>query len=395
MKTNFKRAINNKDIEKIFIQIEELKLIINKKEDDLKNEINEKDDIIKEINKKLLDQENQIKNNENEIKKLNIIIKELKEKNEEKLKEKDKKINEINNKLLNDEEGINKTNHLNEKMENINDMLFEKEKNIKNIKIFENNRNNISKFSSHFYFKNKSFRSNFKDDLMHLNDLEKDYNLLSSIGIKLLFTEKVNEIEGFIKAPENSPYRNGIFNFLIKFDMDYPENKPQLKIKTKIFHAEVSNDGHCIRFLNIWDEKNSKISLILIGLYEFFFSNDKDTGYDNEAYKIYKKKNPILFEQKCQECIKNNSIDKFDDKLKYLFQEYEKTKTNYPIFNFIFVFIKESKAKLVELNKVNNFLKDLFKENYVLIVGNKIYFSLISSKELLNNRIIFVAPNLI
>jgi len=149
-------------------------------------------------------------------------------------------------------------------------MLFEEEKNIKNIKIFENNRNNISKFSSHFYFKNKSFRNNFKDDLMHLNDLEKDYGLLSSIGIKLLFTEKVNEIEGFIKAPENSPYRNGIFNFLIKFDMDYPENKPQLKIKTKIFHAEVSNDGHCIRFLNIWDEKNSKISLILIGLYEFF-----------------------------------------------------------------------------------------------------------------------------
>ena len=36
------RATNNKDIGKILIQIEELKLIINKKEDDLKNEINEK-----------------------------------------------------------------------------------------------------------------------------------------------------------------------------------------------------------------------------------------------------------------------------------------------------------------------------------------------------------------
>ena len=74
------RANNNKDIGEILNQIEELKLIINKKEDDLKNEINEKDDVIKKINKKLLDQENQIKNNENEIKKLNMIIKELKEK---------------------------------------------------------------------------------------------------------------------------------------------------------------------------------------------------------------------------------------------------------------------------------------------------------------------------
>ena len=74
------RATNNKEIGEILNQIEELKLIINKKEDDLKNEINEKDDVIKKINKKLLNQENQIKNNENEIKKLNMIIKELKEK---------------------------------------------------------------------------------------------------------------------------------------------------------------------------------------------------------------------------------------------------------------------------------------------------------------------------
>jgi len=80
METNINRATNNKEIGEILNQIEELKLIINKKEDDLKNEINEKDDVIKKINKKLLDQENQIKNNENEIKKLNMIIKELKEK---------------------------------------------------------------------------------------------------------------------------------------------------------------------------------------------------------------------------------------------------------------------------------------------------------------------------
>ena len=54
----------------------------------MKNEINEKDDIIKKINKKLLDQDIQIKNNENEIKKLNMIIKELKEKMRKNLKKK-------------------------------------------------------------------------------------------------------------------------------------------------------------------------------------------------------------------------------------------------------------------------------------------------------------------
>ena len=42
METNMNRATNNKEIGEILKQIEELKLIINKKEDDLKNEINEK-----------------------------------------------------------------------------------------------------------------------------------------------------------------------------------------------------------------------------------------------------------------------------------------------------------------------------------------------------------------
>jgi len=58
METNINRATNNKEIGEILNQIEELKLIINKKEDDLKNEINEKDDVIKKINKKLLEKPN-------------------------------------------------------------------------------------------------------------------------------------------------------------------------------------------------------------------------------------------------------------------------------------------------------------------------------------------------
>ena len=65
-----------KDIEKINQLIEELKLNINKKEDDLKNSINDKDIIIKELKEKIIAQEYKIKNNEKEIGKLNTQIQE-------------------------------------------------------------------------------------------------------------------------------------------------------------------------------------------------------------------------------------------------------------------------------------------------------------------------------
>ena len=80
MEKDISKSPNIIDIQTIFNQIEELKVIINKKEDDLKNIINEKDNLIKNLNEKLLNQESRIKNNEKEIKKLNIQIDELKKK---------------------------------------------------------------------------------------------------------------------------------------------------------------------------------------------------------------------------------------------------------------------------------------------------------------------------
>ena len=69
------------NIQKIFKQIE-----------DLKNTINEKDELIKKLNEIVLNQEKRINNNENE-------IKELKEKNEKLIIENKNNIDKINSKL--------------------------------------------------------------------------------------------------------------------------------------------------------------------------------------------------------------------------------------------------------------------------------------------------------
>jgi len=297
-----------------------LKLMINQKEDDLKNEINERDITIKKMNEKLLEQENKIKNNEKEIKKLNDIIKDLKEKNEKDLEERDNDIKIINNKLLNQEEDVKIIKQLNNKMKNINNRLLrEEEKKIEernkkfklNEEIYRNNQNNLNKLLYFHYIIYFEFCA--------LNELERYDGILSSIGIKLLMTKKNNELEGIIKAPKNSLYKNGIFNFVINFHGNYPRSIPEIKMKTKVFHTEVNNfDGRCyIKFLNYWDEKTD-LSLILIGLYEFFFCNNN--GYSGEATEIYCRKDYTLFKQKCQEYIKLYSFNMLDDKLEYLIQ---------------------------------------------------------------------------
>ena len=99
---------NNKDITFIINEIEYLKkqtkdlnLIINKKEDDLKNIINEKDITIKEMNVKILKQENIIENNKLEISDLKKEIQQINNKLNIEFKEKENKINENKNEILN------------------------------------------------------------------------------------------------------------------------------------------------------------------------------------------------------------------------------------------------------------------------------------------------------
>ena len=62
---------NNIEIKNIYIQIEKLKLSINKKEDDLKNIINEKEMKIQNLQEIIMNLNKKIENNEKEISKLN------------------------------------------------------------------------------------------------------------------------------------------------------------------------------------------------------------------------------------------------------------------------------------------------------------------------------------
>ena len=234
-----------------------------------------------------MNQEIKIQNQENDIRQLNIKIEELNKQNEIKFKEKENKINTINNTILNHEKEIEKIKY-----------HF-------NIEI-----SNIKKDSMFKCFSNQSFKDIICNEISRVEILEKKYAFLSSIGIKILLPKNDYEIEGFIKAPDNSPYKNGIFNFIIKYHENYPIRGPQLIIKTKILHRHVSNDGYCcINLLSNWN-KDINLSIILCILYEFFVSNENSAGYHNVAYALLEK-NYSLFEKKCQEYVNQYALKDF------------------------------------------------------------------------------------
>ena len=120
----------------------------------------------------------------------------------------------------------------------------------------------------------------------------------------------------------------------------------------------------------------------------------------NEATKLYCE-NINLFEQKCQEYTKLYASNKFNDKLEYLFQEYYDIKTVFGESIYLFYDFETQNCIKKEINGIIKFdmLGQIFNRecngsNTVLLAKNKIFFHLNNYKELLENHIIFIAPNL-
>jgi len=380
---------NNIDMQLLYRQIEELKLNINRKEDDLKNLINEKDNIIKKLNEKLLEQENRITNNEKEIKilnekiltqenkiannenenkKLKVQIEEINRKNEKELKEKENQINKINNSVSNQE---------------------------KDIKIIKADLDNINIHLTLKCFIRKSFRERISSELSKIKILEEKYGFLSSIGIKLLVPQHDYEIEGFIKAPENSPYRNGIFNFVLKYPEDYPISPPEFLFKTRIFHCNVNGSGR--NDLNGFIRKNWKpdteLSIILSNLYEFFIFNDPKSPFDCCIAEIYKR-NHYEFENKCQEYVKKYALLEFNNKLDYLFQNNSYSKRKFSDSFLTSVYVESLQEWQLDKSEIFGRIYD---KNLVLISGNTIFNRMNHPNDIqsnLNKQIIFIIPNL-
>ena len=220
----------NEEIENIYNKIKQMNLIINKKEDDIKNIISEKDEIIAKLNIKINEQEDIIKENKNEISDLNKKIEEILNNMTNQLKNKDNKLNEIENKLST----LNK-----EKNEDMNKLITQVNKQRLDI---------LNKISNEF-------------SKLHHNELKKNYRIIvfGETG-----TGKSQFCNFVIRDKTNSVYR--VKDSFDSYRIDYSQSEKFNRlgvnfelIDTLGFDSEYRND-----YLRNYSEKLKNIDYIIL-----------------------------------------------------------------------------------------------------------------------------------
>lgn len=87
-----------------------------------------------------------------------------------------------------------------------------------------------------------------------------------------------------------SPYEDGIFTLEFIFNKGrFPNNGPEAKFMTKMFHPNIDSNGHvCINLLNDW-KSGTSLETVFYGILDIMDHPVASGGYSNEARKLLEK----------------------------------------------------------------------------------------------------------
>ena len=100
-----------------------------------------------------------------------------------------------------------------------------------------------------------------------------------------------------LKGPECTPYEGGVFQIELTFTVNYPTKPPQIMFKTKIFHANIGNDGGvCTTLFNDWRPTDT-ITTVLLTLNNLLSTPNRNSTL-NSSTRSYSEE---VYEQKAKE----------------------------------------------------------------------------------------------
>ena len=214
-------------------------------------------------------------------------------------------------------------------------------------------------------------------------------------SFKLIKGNDFFDLNGYIKAPDNSLYKNGIFHFNIISQFDEKEKILFYKgiIKTKIYHINSFENGSISSTYFARDIFNGKQNLLgaLFAIFQYFNFLNPDSPCNSEYANIFRF-NHSLFIQNCNEWKEKYALKSFPKNVEYLFEYEDYTNKNNDEIQVLcsigrYIEISKEKFNLDEVFKIlgiSNFTKWSF------IVGNNIYFK----KDDINEKIIGEIKNL-
>ncbi len=122
-------------------------------------------------------------------------------------------------------------------------------------------------------------------------DLIKTSALLSNIGCSAGPHKKTDIYKWnvIIKGPNDSCYENGLFKLILIFPQNYPNDPPNIKFVTKIYHPNISmNDGTiCVSSTSSDWENNKSIINVIYSIYDLLKTPSIAHGLNKEALQLY------------------------------------------------------------------------------------------------------------
>ena len=127
-----------------------------------------------------------------------------------------------------------------------------------------------------------------------------------SLGCTVGLPDKKNVFHWEISlcGPVDTPYAGGMFFLTADFTDDYPQKKPEVRFKNKIYHLNVSpSTGHiCISTLNEWKPKTPMVDVIS-AIFALFYDQNPKSPYSGEMAREYET-NRAQFNKKAEEWTK-------------------------------------------------------------------------------------------
>lgn len=135
--------------------------------------------------------------------------------------------------------------------------------------------------------------------------------LLSNIGCSA-GPKKKTDIYNWnviIKGPIKSCYENGLFKLSLTFPKNYPDDPPDIKFVTKIYHPNISmNDGTiCISSKSTEWEENKSIINVIYSIYDLLNKPSTEHGLNKEALLLYQN-DYESFKKKAKEFTEQNAM---------------------------------------------------------------------------------------
>jgi len=145
------------------------------------------------------------------------------------------------------------------------------------------------------------------------NELDKikRSQLLTYIGCSAGPQKKSNIFKWnvLLKGPKKSCYEKGLFKLLLEFPDNYPDEPPNIKFVTKIFHPNISIiDGTiCVTSKSTEWENHKNLISVIYSIFDLLKKPNDEHGLNNEALLLYKN-NKEEFNKIAKEFTEKNAL---------------------------------------------------------------------------------------